>query len=56
MVKLYDLNLYEHLNMLECCPNKDTADNDLVKLAPWNEDVQEKCSKRNERNGSAQEI
>lgn len=56
MAKAYDLNLYEYLKyLLEHRPNKDMADDELAKLAPWNEDVQKRCSKRNEQNVSVQE-
>lgn len=56
MAKAYDLNLYEYLKyLLEHRPNRDMADDELAKLAPWNEDVQKRCSKRNEQNDSVQE-
>lgn len=56
MAKAYDLNLYEYLKyLLEHRPNRDMADDELAKLAPWNEDVQKRCSKGNEQNVSVQE-
>ena len=46
MAKAYNLNLYEYLkNLLEHRPNRDMTDDELAKLAPWNEDVQKKCCK-----------
>ena len=56
MAKAYGLNLYEYLKyLLEHRPNKDMTDDELAKLAPWSEDVQKKCSKKNEQNVSVQE-
>ena len=56
MAKAYGLNLYEYLKyLLEHRPNRDMADDELAKLAPWNEDVQKKCCKKNEQNVSVQE-
>lgn len=56
MAKAYDLNLYEYLKYLfEHRPNRNMADDELAKLAPWNEDVQERCGKGNEQNVSVQE-
>ena len=56
MAKAYNLNLYEYLKyLLEHRPNKDMSDDELVKLAPWSEEVQEKCSKQMEQNVSVQE-
>ena len=56
MAKAYNLNLYEYLKyLLEHRPNKDMADDELAKLAPWSEEVQEKCSKQMEQNVSVQE-
>lgn len=56
MAKAYNLNLYEYLKyLLEHRPNRDMTDDELTKLAPWNEDVQEKCCKKNEKNVSVQE-
>ena len=56
MAKAYELNLYEYLKYLfEHCPNRNMADDELAKLAPWNEDVQERCGKGNEQNVSVQE-
>ena len=53
MAKAYGLNLYEYLKyLLEHRPNRDMADDELAKLAPWNEDVQKKCCKKNEQNVS----
>ena len=57
MAKAYDLNLYEYLKyLLEHRPNKDMSDDELAKLAPWSEEVLEKCSKKNEQNVSVQEF
>lgn len=56
MAKAYNLNLYEYLKyLLEHRPNRDMTDAELAKLAPWNEDVQKKCCKKNEQNVSIQE-
>ena len=56
MAKAYELNLYEYLKyLLEHRPNRDMSDEELAKLAPWNEDVQNKCGKKNEQNVSVQE-
>ncbi len=56
MAKAYGLNLYEYLKyLLEHRPNKDMADDELARLAPWSEEVQVKCSKKNEQNVSVQE-
>ena len=50
------MNLYEYLKyLLEHRPNKDMADDELARLAPWSEEVQVKCSKKNEQNVSVQE-
>lgn len=55
MAKAYDLNLYEYLKyLLENRPNRDMTDDELAKLAPWSEDVQGKCSKKNVQNVSEQ--
>lgn len=44
MAKAYNLNLYEYLNyLLEKRSCKDMTDEELAKLAPWNEDVQKLC-------------
>lgn len=44
MAKAYGLDLYEYLNFLfENRPNKDMSDDELDKLAPWNESVKELC-------------
>ena len=46
MAKAYGLNLYKYLKyLLEHRPNRDMTDDELSKLAPWNEDVQKKCCK-----------
>ena len=56
MAKAYNLNLYEYLKyLLGNRPNKNMSDDELAKLAPWSEEVQEKCSKQMERNVSVQE-
>ncbi len=56
MAKAYNLNLYEYLKyLLGHRPNRDMTDDELTNLAPWNEDVQEKCCKKNEKNVSVQE-
>lgn len=47
MAKAYGLNLYEYLKyLLEHRPNKDMTDDELSKLAPWNEDVQKNVANR----------
>ena len=44
MAKVYGLNLYEYLKLLlEKRPSKDMPDDELAKLAPWNETIQELC-------------
>ena len=49
MAKAYQLNLYEYLKyLLEHRPNKEMSDDELAKLAPWNETVQEKCRNKHE--------
>lgn len=54
MLYTVKLNLYEYLKCLrEHCPNKDMTDDELAMLARWSEEVQEKCSKKNEQNVSA---
>ena len=56
MAKTYGLNLYEYLKyLLDHRTNKDMSDDELAKLAPWSEEVQEKCSKKDEQNVSVQE-
>lgn len=56
MAKTYDLDLYEYLKyLLEQHPSKDMTDDELAKLAPWSEEVQRKCSKKNKQNVSKQE-
>ena len=55
MAKAYNLNLYEYLKyLLEHRPNKNMSDDELAKLAPWSEEVREKCSKQMEQNVSVQ--
>lgn len=45
MAKAYGLDFYEYLNFLfEQRPNKRMSDDELEKLAPWNEGVKELCS------------
>lgn len=45
MAKAYGLDLYKYLNFLfEQRPNKDMSDEELEKLATWNESVKELCS------------
>ncbi len=45
MAKAYGLYLYKYLNFLfERRPSKDMSDEELEKLAPWNESVKELCS------------
>lgn len=45
MAKAYNLNLYEYLNFLfEQRPIKEMSNDELEKLAPWNEGVKELCS------------
>lgn len=47
--KAYNLSLYEYLKyLLEHRPSKDMSDEELARLAPWSEDVQEKCSNKAE--------
>lgn len=47
MAKAYDLNLYEYLKfLLENRPSKVMSDNEIAKLAPWNEIVQKLCKNR----------
>lgn len=42
MAKAYSLDLYQYLNFLfEQRPNKEMTDDELEKLAPWNESVKE---------------
>jgi transposase/uncharacterized coiled-coil protein SlyX len=49
MAKAYKLNLYEYLKfLLEQRPNKGMSDEELSKLAPWNENVQELCKNKME--------
>ena len=45
MAKAYGLDLYQYLNFLfEQRPNKEMSDDELEKLAPWNDSVKELCS------------
>ena len=45
MAKAYGLDLYKYLNFLfEQRPSKDMSDEELEKLALWNESVKELCS------------
>lgn len=45
MAKVYGLDLYKYLNFLfEQRPNKDMSDDELEKLAPWNENIKKLCS------------
>ena len=47
MAKAYDLNLYEYLvYLLEHRPSKSMSDEELSKLAPWDETVQEVCKNK----------
>lgn len=49
MAKVYELNLYEYLKfLLESRPSRGMSDNELAKLAPWNETVQELCKNKME--------
>ena len=49
MAKAYGLNLYEYLKyLLEHRPSKDMSDEELSKLAPWNETVKEHCKNKAE--------
>lgn len=44
MAKAYNLNLYEYLNfVLQHRPNNKMSEEELSKLAPWNEEVQNIC-------------
>ena len=53
MAKSYDLNLYGYLKyLLAHCPDRDMTDDDLAKLAPWDEDIHKKCSKKKKQNVS----
>ncbi len=45
MAKAYSLDLYEYLNFLfEQRSDNDMSDEELEKLAPWNENVKKLCS------------
>jgi hypothetical protein len=45
MAKAYGLDLYKYLKFLfEQRLSKDMSDEELEKLAPWNESVKELCS------------
>ena len=47
MAKVYNLNLYEYLKyVLEQRPSKEVSDDQLEKLAPWNEQVREICGNK----------
>ena len=47
MAKAYDLNLYDYLvYLLEHRPSKSMSDEELSKLAPWDETVQEVCKNK----------
>lgn len=49
MAKAYNLNLYDYLvYLLEHCPSKSMSDEELSKLAPWDETVQEVCKNKME--------
>lgn len=46
MAKLYGLNQYKYLEyLLTNRPSADMTDEELDRLAPWNEDVKKACSK-----------
>ena len=45
IAKVYGLDLYKYLNFLfEQRPNKDMSDDELEKLATWNENIKKLCS------------
>ncbi len=47
MSKAYKLNLYEYLHFLfSHRPSKDMSDEELSRLAPWSEEVQELCKNK----------
>jgi transposase len=47
MAKTYQLNLYEYLKFLfEHRPSNSMTDQELAKLAPWDENVQQLCSQK----------
>lgn len=47
LTKAYDLNVYKYLNfLLEKRPNARTAQKELEKLAPWNEEVQKMFARK----------
>lgn len=49
MAKANGLNLYEYLKfLLDSRPSKDMSDDELVKLAPWYETIQEICKNKME--------
>jgi transposase len=49
MAKAYDLNLYEYLKfLLENRPSEGMSDEEIAKLAPWNETVQKLCKNKME--------
>lgn len=46
MAKLYGLSRYKYIEyLLEHRPSEKMSDEELAKLAPWNEDVQKACAK-----------
>ena len=46
IAKANDLNIYKYLSyLLEQRPSEDMTDDQLALLAPWNQDVKDKCSK-----------
>ncbi|WP_312370358.1 hypothetical protein [Lachnoclostridium sp.] len=47
MAKSYHLNLYEYLKFLfEQRPSDSMTDEELSKLAPWDENVQQLCNQK----------
>jgi len=49
MAKAYGLNIYEYLEfLLRSRPNAGMPEDELAKLAPWNEDVQRQCKNTKE--------
>ena len=44
MAKAHSLNIYKYFFLLERLPETVMTDDELSKLVPWNEDVQEICS------------
>ena len=44
MAKANDLNVYKYLTyLLEQRPNESMSDEQLEKIAPWSEDVKQRC-------------